>query len=91
MERRLHARHGAETTVYVQVPGRRGKVCRARNLSANGVFVQTVDLGLQKGAIVEIAFAINIGAITKIHRRSAVVAHVTRGGTGLRMENLVGR
>jgi len=66
-------------------------VCRARNLSANGVFVQTVDLGLQKGAIVEIAFAINIGAITKIHRRSAVVAHVTRGGTGLRMENLVGR
>jgi len=92
VERRLHARHGAQTTVYVQVPGAgRGKVCRARNLSANGVLVETINLGLQKGAFVEIAFAINIGTITKIHRRSAVVAHVTRGGTGLKMENLVGR
>jgi len=91
MERRLHTRHRARTTVYVQMPGKRGKLCRARNLSANGVFVETENLGLQKGSVVELAFAINLGSITKLHRRTAVVAHVSRGGTGLRMENYVGR
>lgn len=91
MERRLHSRHVAQTTVYVQIPGRAGKVCCARNLSANGAFVDTENLGLKKGTLVEVAFAVTEGAVTRIHRRTAVVAHVTRGGTGLRMESLVGR
>ncbi len=91
MERRLHSRHRARTTVYVQIPGRSGKLCRARNLSANGVFVETENLGLQKGSVVELAFAINLGTVTKIHRRTAVVAHVSSGGTGLKMETYVGR
>jgi hypothetical protein len=86
MERRLHSRHRARATVYVVVPGRRGALCKAHNLSANGVFVETRNLGLAKGSIVELAFAINLGAITKIHRRKAIVAHVSRGGTGLKME-----
>ena len=34
----------------------------------------------------ELAFAINLGAVTKLHRRTAVVAHVSRGGTGLMMD-----
>jgi hypothetical protein len=34
-----------------------------------------------------LVFAINLGAITKLHRRTAVVAHVSRGGTGLMMES----
>jgi hypothetical protein len=91
MERRLHTRHRARTTVYISVPGRKGRLCRAHNLSANGVFVQTDNLGLAKGTIVELAFAINLGTVTKIHRRQAIVAHVTRGGTGLRMESYVAR
>ena len=91
MERRLHSRHRARATVYIVVPGRRGTLCKAHNLSANGVFVETRNLGLVKGSIVELAFAINLGAITKLHRRTAVVAHVSRGGTGLRMEIYVGR
>jgi hypothetical protein len=86
MERRLHSRHRARATVYIVVPGRRGTLCKAHNLSANGVFVETRNLGLAKGSIVELAFAINLGAITKIHRRKAIVAHVSRGGTGLKME-----
>jgi hypothetical protein len=49
------------------------------------VFVETVDLGLQRGQSVELAFAISLGKVTKIHRRTAVVAHISRGGTGLRM------
>lgn len=86
MERRLHSRHRARATVYLVAPGRRGSLCRAHNLSANGVFVETRNLGLAKGSLVELAFAINLGAVTKIHRRKAIVAHVSGGGTGLKME-----
>ena len=86
MERRLHTRHRARTTVYVIMPGGGRRLCRAVNLSANGVFVRTTALGLRKGQHVQLAFAIDLGAITKIHRRTAVVAHVSGGGTGLMMD-----
>jgi hypothetical protein len=88
MERRLNTRHRARTAVYVTVPGRPGKLCRACNLSANGVFIETANLGLKKGTTVQLAFAINLGVVTKIHRRAAIVAHVSRGGTGLMLESL---
>jgi hypothetical protein len=91
MERRLHTRHRARTTVYVIMSGRKSRICKAKNLSANGVFVETENLGLRKGQQVQLAFAINLGLITKIHRRTAIVAHVTRGGTGLMMEQFAGR
>ncbi len=86
VERRLHTRHRARTTVYITIPGGRKKLCRAVNLSATGVFIQTTDLGLRKGQQVELSFAINLGSVTKIHRRTAIVAHVSRGGTGLMMD-----
>ena len=54
------------------------------------MFVETRNLGLAKGTIVELAFAINLGKVTKIHRRQAIVAHVSHGGTGLRMESYGG-
>lgn len=73
--------------MYVLVPGQRRRLCRARNLSATGVFVETGEMALRKGQSVELAFAINLGVVTRIHRRSAVVAHVSRGGTGLMMES----
>jgi hypothetical protein len=91
MERRLHTRHSARTKVYLTAQGRSGKVCRAHNLSASGVFVETRDLGLAKGTLVELAFAIDLGKVVKIHRRQAIVAHVSHGGTGLRMESYGGR
>lgn len=86
VERRLTTRHRARTTVYVLLPGRKRRLCRAKNLSATGVFVETSDMGLRKGQSVQLAFAISLGVITKIHRRTAVVAHISRGGTGLMME-----
>lgn len=85
MERRLHTRHRARTTVYISLGGRKC-LCRAVNLSATGVFIETSNLGLRKGQHVDLAFAINLGTVTKLHRRTAVVAHVSRGGTGLLME-----
>jgi hypothetical protein len=90
MERRLHGRHKARTMVFVLIPGGPGKLCRAKNLSANGVFIETSNMGLKKGTTVQLAFAINLGTVTKIHRRTAIVAHISRGGTGLMMENLTG-
>ncbi len=87
MERRRHPRHLGRTTVYIKAPGGQGKVCRAQNLSANGVFVTSGNLGLPMGSVVDVAFAVNQGAITRLHRRTAVVAHVTQGGTGLRMQS----
>ena len=87
MERRLHTRHRARTTVYITVSGSARRLCRAVNLSATGVFIQTTNLGLRKGQNVELVFAINLGAITKLHRRTAVVAHVSRVGTGLMMDS----
>ena len=86
LERRLHTRHRARTTVYISVPGGRKRLCRAINLSATGVFIETTNLGLRKGQQVQLAFAINLGTVTKLHRRTAVVAHVSQGGTGLMMD-----
>src|SRR3984957_1213239 len=86
MERRLHTRHRARTTVYIMLPGGVRRLCKAVNLSATGVFVRTAGLGLRKGQQVNLAFAIDLGSVTKVHRRSAVVAHVSGGGTGLMMD-----
>jgi hypothetical protein len=86
VERRLHTRHRARTSVYISVGSGTKRLCKAVNLSATGVFIETSNLGLRKGQHVELAFAINLGAVTKLHRRTAVVAHVSQGGTGLLME-----
>ena len=86
MERRLTTRHRARTTDYELQPGHTRRLCRASNLSASGVFVETCDMGLRKGQTVNLAFAISLGVVTKIHRRTAIVAHISRGGTGLMME-----
>ncbi|MCC7464213.1 MAG: PilZ domain-containing protein [Gammaproteobacteria bacterium] len=91
MERRLHTRHRARTSVYVIMPGGKRYLCRAVNLSATGVFVRTDVLGLRKGQQVELAFAIDLGSVTKIHRRTAVVAHISGGGTGLMMDAYAAR
>ena len=87
VERRLHTRHRARTIVYITIPGGRRKLCKAVNLSATGVFIETSNLGLRKGQQVVLSFAINLGSVTKLHRRTAIVAHVSRGGTGLMMES----
>jgi hypothetical protein len=86
MERRLHTRHRARTAVYLLLPGGKRRLCKAVNLSATGVFLRTSGLGLRKGQQVSLAFAIDLGAVTKLHRRTAIVAHVSGGGTGLMMD-----
>ncbi len=49
-------------------------------------FIETSNLGLRKGSRWSSRSPSTSGAVTKLHRRTAVVAHVSRGGTGLLME-----
>lgn len=86
MERRLLARSKVSTTVYLSVPGGRSYRCRARNLSAMGVFLEIKSLGLPAGTVVNLVFAVNLGGVVRLHRRKAVLAHVTEQGAGLMMQ-----
>jgi hypothetical protein len=86
MERRLLERNKVSTTVYLSVPGGRLQRCRAKNLSAMGVFLEIKSLGLPAGTVVSLVFAVNLGGTVRLHRRKAVVAHITEGGAGLMMQ-----
>lgn len=86
MERRLLARSKVSTTVYLSVPGGRFQRCRARNLSAMGVFLEIKSLGLPAGTVVNLVFAVKIGDVVRLHRRKAIVAHVSDFGAGLMMQ-----
>lgn len=86
MERRLLERNKVSTTVYLSVPGSRPYRCRARNLSAMGVFLEIKSLGLPAGTVVNLVFAVDLGETVRLHRRKAVVAHVSDQGAGLMMQ-----
>jgi hypothetical protein len=86
-DRRLHPRHAGGVQVYVKPVRRPGKLCTACNLSADGAFLDTDNLGLKPGAVVELAFTVPQAGVTRLHRRSAVVTHISKGGTGLRMQH----
>ena len=86
MERRLLERSKVSTTVYLSAPGGRFQRCRARNLSAMGVFLEIEALGLPAGTVVNLVFAVKLDDVVRLHRRKAVVAHVNEGGAGLMMQ-----
>lgn len=86
MERRLLERNKVSTTVYLSVPGGRLQRCRARNLSAMGVFLEIKSLGLPAGTVVNLVFAVSLGSTIRLHRRKAVVTHISEGGAGLMMQ-----
>lgn len=86
MERRLLERSKVSTTVYLYVPGGGLQRCRARNLSAMGVFLEIHALGLPAGTVVNLVFAVSLRGVVRLHRRKAVVAHVSRSGAGLMMQ-----
>ncbi len=86
MERRLLERNKVATTVYMAVPGGRFHRCRAKNLSAMGVFLYIKSLGLPAGTVVNLFFAVNLGETIRLHRLKSVLAHVSERGAGLLMQ-----
>ena len=88
MDRRIGARQRAIAKVYLSYPGLRVQRCKTSNLSFNGVFVETPDAALiTRGKQVDLIFAIDLGDVIKLHRRKAIVAHVSRNGAGMTIEN----
>jgi hypothetical protein len=58
----------------------------ARNMSTSGVFITGLDkLNLRVDQTCELTFAVNLGNVSKIHRRRGVVRHTDNGGVGLQM------
>ena len=83
MDRRVLPRNRVSTTVYLSVRGGRQYRCRAKNLSAMGVFLEIRALGLPAGTVVNLVFAVSLGKVVRLHRKKAVVAHVCDDGAGL--------
>jgi hypothetical protein len=86
MERRLLARNKVSTVVYLSIPGGRAHRCRAKNLSAMGVFLELRALGLPAGTVVNLVFAVTLGNTIRLHRRRAIVTHTNDRGAGLMMQ-----
>lgn len=86
MERRLLARNKVSTVVYMSVPGGRFHRCRAKNLSAMGVFLEIKAMGLPAGTVVNLVFAVTLGSTIRLHRRRAIVTHINDDGAGLMMQ-----
>jgi hypothetical protein len=86
MERRLLARNKVSTVVYLSVPGGRFHRCRAKNLSAMGVFLEIKAMGLPAGTVVNLVFAVTLSNTIRLHRRRAIVTHTNELGAGLMMQ-----
>lgn len=80
-------RHPARTQVYVSVPGQPIQRCKAANVCSTGVFLEGGRFRFPRGTEVELIFAVDLGTVTRIHRRNAVIAHVSENGAGLRMKS----
>jgi len=91
VERRCHVRHRANTDVRIKTSSGKSKLCKAVNLSAEGVAIETSDMGLSTGEVVELTFIINLGLVSKLHRRKARVVHIRNGVTGFFMERYAGK
>jgi hypothetical protein len=85
-DRRHNKRFKSKTRVIVKTKLGKKRDCKAINLSSTGVAIETHNLGLIKGESVTLIFIIDFGKLQKIHRRQAVVKHVTKGVTGFSME-----
>ncbi len=50
-----------------------------------GVYLEIKSLALPPGTVVNLIFAVSLGHITRLHRKKAVLAHVSDEGVGLMM------
>jgi hypothetical protein len=87
MERRTSERKRVAAIVYLCVRGQRFQRCKAYNLSAGGVFVETTPLALRRGRKVQLVFVLAVGGVIKLHRLPAVVARVSRNGAGMLLQS----
>ncbi len=93
-DRRLLPRNPVSTVVYVGGRGRPPIRANARNLSSLGVFLEPEEgesLDLREGRVVTLTFTVELGNLVRLHRKKAVVAHVSERGAGLMMQGRLRR
>ncbi|MCC5861699.1 MAG: hypothetical protein JJT93_07290 [Gammaproteobacteria bacterium] len=90
-ERRLLQRNAVATHVYLSGRTQRPRRFKASNLSALGVFIEGADTGLETGQVVNLVFPVPVAGIVRLHRKKAVVAHVSARGAGLMMQGRLRR
>jgi len=80
--RRMMQRHRAEVRVYVVTPDGL-EVCRTRDISREGAFVETDYRGFRPGEIITLVFPFARGNLVKLRRYPAVVVRHGYRGVGL--------
>ena len=93
MERRAADRQLTRTRVTIHHRSDKGavqsKTLATRDMSASGVFVVTAAAEMEgstqpnKGELIDMTFAIDLGAVTKLHKVRGVVAYTTPSGLGV--------
>jgi hypothetical protein len=89
MERRLNKRYKGSGFVYVCTNGQNRRKLAIGNLSARGVFVRSSGYALPLDTAVDLVFVVNLGTVTKLYHRKAVVAHRSREGMGLLLHRTI--
>lgn len=82
-ERRLARRNGARLSVYLSGESKSGRGI-TRDISRQGVFVQTNWRGFFLGARVDLTFVLKESSFIKLRRYAAIVIRRSAGGLGLR-------
>ena len=82
-DRRNHPRSQTSTKVYLSCDGAPRLPGQVKDLSAAGALVDVGCLPVGNAEVVELAFVLPFGAITKIRRRSAIVVRRSASGIGL--------
>ncbi len=83
-ERRRVGRGRVDSDVFLLIDGERRRH-RASNLSAGGIFLEGAGRDLAVGHRVELVFPVTLRGVIRLHRKYAIVAHVTRSGVGMRL------
>jgi len=85
MERRACSRNRVKVTVYVNLPGRRRRCLKAKNLSSRGVFLETKGARLPTNIPLQLFFVLptHAGSVIRVHCISAKAIRIGRGGVGM--------
>jgi len=82
MEKRWSRRTPINLDVALRYDGLGMLRGRARDLSLEGMFIDTGRVALPDYAVVEINFAVSEGETRRVHAVHAVVVRTSRGGVG---------
>lgn len=87
MEHRWSQRKKIALDAKLFFKGQTALPCKTRNVSFEGMFIETCGNTLPKDANIELAFDLQAGHGSKPHRMQAQVVHVNEDGIGVMFRN----